>query len=420
MFNEYIMIIDCQIAGISGDMFLSSLIDLGANKNKVTEAIKSCQYYLEQTEIKKVEFKKAKSNGFVGTKLYLEIEEKLTSRNGLEMYKNLSDCCDHLNLKQKSKVLVLNSFKTILKAEAKIHGQDIKKVHLHETSSIDTFVDLVGSAVALQDLDFLENKIVCTNIAVGNGITKFSHGLVSNPTNVVLEIFKNKPFVLEGAIEGELTTPTGAAILVNLVSECIEYYPACSIINTGYGIGCKQFKDFANTTKVTIGKAPQSLTYMEEKILLIETNVDDISGEILGNIIEKLSKIGVFDVSLISAITKKNRPATIIRVLADHQKKDIVLKILFNESGTGGIRIQGINRVKIPKIRITVPVIIENDEFMVDIDIKKDIDGDIISIKPEFDQIKEIANKKNGPIKMVHDKIMAQIIEKVNNEVRDF
>ncbi len=417
MFNDGVMIIDCQIAGISGDMFLSSLIDLGANKKEVIQAIRSCQRFLEQTKIKKIEFKKTKSNGFVGTKLTLEIDEKPNSRNGLEMYQNLSNCCDSLRLNQSAKIFILNSFKTILKAEAKVHGQDIKKVHLHETSSIDTFVDLIGSAVALQNLDFFEKKIVCTKIAVGSGITKFSHGMVSNPTNVILEIFKNKSFVVEGGIEGELTTPTGAAILVNLVSECVKYYPSCSIINTGYGIGHKQFKDFANATKTIIGKIPSPFTYIEEKILSIETNVDDVSGEILGNIVENLTKIGVMDVTLVSAITKKNRPATVIQVLTNHQNKNNVLSVLFNESGTGGIRIQEISRIRIPKIRVTVPVIIKNEKFMLDIDIKKDGNGNIISIKPEFDQIKKIAVKKNTAVKIAYDKIMAQIIEKVSNEV---
>lgn len=416
MLNNNIMIIDCQVAGISGDMFLSSLIDLGANKDKVIMAIKSCQRYLGQTKIKKVEFKKKKSHGFIGTKLNLEIEEKLNSRNGLEMYQNLSDCCDSINFKKNTKTLILNSFKTILKAESNIHGEDIKKVHLHETSSIDTFVDLVGSAMALQDLNFLESKVVCTKIAVGNGTTNFSHGIVSNPTNVVLEIFKNKPFILEGGFEGELTTPTGAAILANLASQCVEYYPAFSIINTGYGIGSKQFKDFANMTRTIIGKTPQSLIHTEEKILLIETNVDDITGELLGNVVEKLTKIGVMDVTLISAITKKNRPATIIRVLTKNQDKNNILNILFSETGTGGIRIQEVSRIKIPKNRVTIPITIKKDKFMVDVDIKKDYNGEIISIKPEFDQIKKIAIEKNNSVKIIYDRIMSQIIQKVSNE----
>jgi uncharacterized protein (DUF111 family) len=141
------------------------------------------------------------------------------------MYKILSKCAENLNLDQRANSFLLNSLKTLINAESRIHGKPVEKIHLHEASSIDTFVDLIGCSIALENLKIFDSRIVTTHISVGSGLTEFSHGTVANPTNAILEIFRGRSFVLSGNNLGEITTPTGASMLVNLTSECVDYYP---------------------------------------------------------------------------------------------------------------------------------------------------------------------------------------------------
>src|ERR1051325_4939094 len=241
MSSTRIAIIDSQLSGISGDMLLSSLVHAGADKENVLNAIHVCQNYLKGSKIKHADFIRTSRSGLSATEFQFKYLDSVSQRRGIEMYRSLALCCDSLDLQQRAKTFILESFKTIIKSESIIHGEEIGSVHLHETSSIDTFADLIGSAVALQDLDLFDSRIYSTAVAVGGGYLKFSHGTIANPSSVVLEIFKETPFTLHGGtVEEELTTPTGAAMLVNLTSETISHYPTFSPEKVGYGAGHKK------------------------------------------------------------------------------------------------------------------------------------------------------------------------------------
>ncbi|MDW3626034.1 MAG: DUF111 family protein, partial [Nitrososphaeraceae archaeon] len=144
-----ISIIDAQIAGLSGDMLLSALIDLGADKKKVIDSIYSCENIIPGSKIKDVRFEKVNSNGFTATRFYFEYKDEILERKGIEIIKNISQYTDYLDLKPRSKSFIMESIKTLIDAEAKIHGQPLDQVYLHEASSIDTLVDLIGCAIAL-------------------------------------------------------------------------------------------------------------------------------------------------------------------------------------------------------------------------------------------------------------------------------
>nr|MDP8941758.1 LarC family nickel insertion protein [Thermoproteota archaeon] len=161
-----IAIIDSQTAGISGDMLLSCLIDAGADRSKVVGAIVACQNFLEGTKITDAGFIKTKSHGFNATQFHFQFKDSISERNGMKMFRSLATCCDFLKLEQRAKTFALESFKTLISAEAIIHGEDINSVHLHESSSIDTFADLVGCATALQDLKLFECRIFSTKVAI--------------------------------------------------------------------------------------------------------------------------------------------------------------------------------------------------------------------------------------------------------------
>ena len=414
-----ISIIDAQLAGLSGDMILSALIDLGADKKKVIDSIYKCENILSGSKIKEARFEKVNSNGFNATRFYFEYNEKVYKKKGIDMVRDLTKSIEYLDLKPRSKSFILDSIKSLINAEATIHGEPVNKVHLHEASSIDTFVDLIGCAIALEDLKIFESKIFSTYICIGNGLTTFSHGTIPNPTNAVLEIFRGKPFVLVGNDLGEVTTPTGAAMLVNLSSECISYYPPIIPEKIGLGAGHKTLKNTPNILRIILGKTPLSIGLNNEKMFLIETNIDDIDGEIIGNLIEVLMNEGARDVTVIPGITKKNRPVNIIRVLSDNLKREILIERLFKETGTSGIRFNEINRITLERNIIIMQIIINESEYNIKVKITKDSSNNIINIKPEFDDLKKVSMLENSSLKTIQEMVMYQIFKKFkasNNE----
>lgn len=407
-----IFIIDAQIAGLSGDMLLSALIDLGADKKKVIDSIYTCENIIPGSRIKDVRFEKIDSNGFSATRFYFEYKDEIQERKGIEIIKNTSQYLEMLDLKLRSKSFIMESIKTLVDAEAKVHGEPLDQVYLHEASSIDTFVDLIGCAIALEDLKIFDSKILSTYISIGNGLTTFSHGTIPNPTNAILEIFRGKPFVLTGNDQGELTTPTGAAMLVNLSSECIRYYPPFIPERIGLGAGNRKLKDRPNVLRLVIGKDPVIPYLNNERMFLIETNIDDVDGEIIGNLIEVLMKEGARDVTIIPGITKKNRPVNIIRVLSDLGNTDALMHKLFKETGTSGIRINEINRITLERNIINIEVIINCSKYNISIKITKDTSNNIINIKPEFDDLKKIADIEGRSLKAIQELVMFQIFKK--------
>ncbi len=407
-----ISIIDAQIAGLSGDMLLSALIDLGADKKKVIDSIYSCENSIPGSKIKDVRFEKVNSNGFTATRFYFEYKDEILERKGMEIIKNISQYTEYLDLKPRSKSFIMESIKTLIDAEAKIHGQPFDQVYLHEASSIDTFVDLIGCAIALEDLKIFDSTILSTYISIGNGLTTFSHGTIPNPTNAILEIFRGKSFVLTGNDQGELTTPTGAAMLVNLSSECIRYYPPFIPERIGLGAGHRKLKDRPNVLRIVTGKDPVIPYLNNEKMFLIETNIDDVGGEIIGNLIEVLMKEGARDVTIIPGITKKNRPVNIIRILSDIVKTDILIDKLFKETGTSGIRINEINRITLERNIIIIEVAINYSKYDIRVKITRDSSNNIINIKPEFNDLKKIAEIEESSLKAIQELVMFQIFKK--------
>jgi uncharacterized protein (TIGR00299 family) protein len=409
-----IAIIDSQLSGISGDMLLSSLVHAGADKERVLDAVLACQKYLKGSKIKHADFVRTIRSGLCATEFQFKYRDSVSQRRGIEMYRSLALCCDSLDLQQRAKTFILDSFKTIIKSESIVHGEEIGSVHLHETSSIDTFADLIGSAVALQDLGLFETRIYSTGVGVGGGYLKFSHGMIANPGGAVLEIFKDKPFTLHGGtVDEELTTPTGAAMLVNLTSETVSHYPSFSAEKIGYGAGHKKFKDVPNVLRLVIGKSSLISRAGTEIVHLLETNVDDISGEVIGNLIDVLMKAGALDVVAMPGISKKNRPVYVIRVMTDHSKLNDIMDLLVKETGSLGARIQELQRFVLPRSLLNVQVDIDSKHFNVHVKVAKDTMGNTISIKPEFEEVKFIALQLKMSFKRTMDLVTAKVSQRL-------
>jgi len=408
-----VAIIDSQVAGIAGDMLMSSLVDAGANKTKVIEAIFACQNFVKDSRIINAHFTKVISHSFAATQLLMKYKDGVFKRKGTELYSALARCCDSVGLEHRAKTFALAALKMIISAEATIHGQNFDSVHLHEASSIDTFADLVGCATALQDLQLFDAKMYSTKVAVGGGLLKFSHGIMSNPASAILEIFKNKQFVLVGGqVEDELTTPTGAAMLVNLVQGSVSYYPSIAPEKIGYGAGIKKFEGFPNVVRVAIGTSGTVYETTRDTVYVVETNIDDATGELVGNLVEQLAEVAK-DVTVISGITKKSRPTYLIRIISENARLNSVLELLFDESGTLGARVQEVERIILPRGILTMPVNINGNILEVRVKIVKDSAGRIKNVKPEFEDIKVIATKCQMPVKRAMDQVRAEVMKKL-------
>lgn len=403
-----VIVIDPQIAGISGDMLLCSLVDLGADKNQIVEGIKKIEKFLPDSKINKMDFQKIQKNGIESTELILEIDENISERKGVEIKNAIINSINELQLSDKARTFAESCINSLISSESKIHGISEDSVHFHEASSIDTLVDIVGVTIACEKLKLFEEKIVCLPISVGSGTVSFSHGTMSNPASAVLQIFKNSNLTIKGNdANEELTTPTGACILVNLTDSSVEYYPSMNISSIGYGAGQKNFESFSNVLKIVQGSHEK--TGMDS-VKILETNVDDVSGEILGYLIEKIMKIGAKDISIYPGITKKGRPTNLISIMCDDEKIETITDILVLETGTLGIRISDSNRLIVARTNHSFSLTFEGKSF--EINYKKSTYKEKTHFKIEFEDLKNISETLDKPIRDV-ELFLRKEIEKI-------
>ncbi len=405
-----VIVIDPQIAGISGDMLLCSLIDLGADKNKIINGIKKSEKFFTNSTINKIEFQKIQKRGVEALHLVLEIDEDVHERKGSEIKKAIIDSSQEIGLSEKTQNFAESCINTLISSESKIHGIPEDSVHFHEASNIDTLIDIIGVSIALEDLRLLDEKIVCLPVSVGGGSVTFSHGTMSNPANAILEIFKNSNITIKGnTANEELTTPTGACILTNLTHNSTEYYPPMKIDSIGYGAGQKDFETFSNVLKIIRGSEND---FEIDSVKILETNVDDVSGEILGNLIEKIMAKGAKDVSIFHGITKKGRPTNLVSVICDEKNVEAIVDTLVLETGTLGIRISESNRFTVPRTIHNVSVTLNGHSF--EVNYKKSSFKGKSDFKVEFDDLKKISDSIDKSIKETESLIRKEI-EKLEN-----
>jgi len=405
-----VIVIDPQTAGISGDMLLCSLVDLGADKEKIISGVKKSEKFLSSSTIKKIDFQKIQKHGIQSTQLILELDEDIHERKSSEIKQAILDSVKTLNLSEKGKSFAESCIDTLIVSESKIHGIPEESVHFHEASSIDTVIDIVGTTIALDNLKFFDEKILCLPISVGCDSVTFSHGTMSNPAAAILEIFKNSNLIIKGNnTKTELTTPTGACILVSLTNNAVDFYPSMKIDSIGYGAGQKEFETFSNVLKIVKGSENN---FEIDSVKILETNVDDVSGEILGNLIEKIMKKGAKDVSIYHGITKKGRLTNLVSVICDNVSVDEIVDTLVLETGTLGIRISESNRFVVPRSIHDVSLMINDQSFKVHY--KKSSFKGKTDFKIEFDDLRIVSDSIGKSIKET-DSILRQEIKKLEN-----
>jgi len=405
-----VLVIDAQVAGVSGDMLLCGLVNIGANRSKIIDGIRIAESLCKDVKVKKIDFLEVKKNSLQATELLLDIDDDTQERKGTEIKEIIEKSVEKLKISGQAKIFAIKTIETLIRAEAKIHGEPEESVYFHEAASFDTVVDILGTAIAIDDLGCFDDDIVVTPVAIGGGTVTFSHGISSNPTYAVLEIFRESGIIIAGGnVKDELTTPTGASILVNLARECSEFYPPMKIQSIGYGAGQKDFEEFSNVLKIVRGVLSTKLQLDTVKIL--ETNVDDVSGEVLGNMIEKIMAHGAKDVTISSAITKKGRPTNLVSVICDSDTMNSIMDLLVTETGTLGVRVRTSQRYIVPRTVKTISVNIQGQSFDVRYKTRELNNGSHFKI--ESDDIKEISGVLSISFKETEELLNQEIRKKL-------
>jgi uncharacterized protein (TIGR00299 family) protein len=398
--TDKIVIVDCQIAGISGDMFLGALIDLGADVNKIVSAIKSLETRSYGYKNIKIDIKQVMRKEFKATKIDVTAEGALR-KNASNLVEIVEKSANGLKFSEKARKFTSNVIRTLVESEARVHQKSLTDAHLHEVGLIDTVAEIIGSAVAMEDLGLFNSKIYASPVSVGGGLFKFSHGTVSSPAPATLEIFASKNFPIKGGpVESELTTPTGASIIVNLAEEVSRFYPEMAPTKVGYGAGNKDFEEMPNVLRITIGE-PLDNWLLRDEIAILETNLDDVTGEVIGNSVDRLLREGAKDVSVIPMFTKKNRPGQILKIVTDRKAAKHLSRIVIEETGTLGVRVIPCERHIVNRELFSVDVQIDGAKERVRVKVAKDMRGKIIHIKPEYEDVKKIADKTGKPLREI-------------------
>ncbi len=363
-------------SGISGDMFLSAMIDF-VDKEELINIIKKVINV-------DIEIKKVKKCHILANKVNIIPKDVEYEAN---TYKEIVNIIKKANISDSIKTSALEILKILAEAESRIHNVDVENVHFHEVGNYDTIADIVGASYIINKLNLKDNCFY-KPINVGNGFVKTEHGLYPVPAPATAEILKGFKIFFSD-INEELTTPTGAAIIKYINPKLIK--ESFTVKKISYGAGDKDFNNFLNTLRVF-----KIENIKMEDIVLLETNVDDVSPEVLGYLHDILDG-RVRDLHFIPTFMKKNRPAYTIRAVIDKDRVNEVAKIIMRETGSLGIRVFKIDRIIADREFKTIKLF--NEDVRVKIG---RVDDEIISQKPEFEDLKKIAKKYNIPLKELY------------------
>ena len=416
---------DLNNSGVSGDMLLASLLGIVSEPEIVLKELRKLKDFLPGVSQLDIELIKIQRSGIQLNQLKIEIKENKDHRSAKTLLDSLNKFLSEntfSDLAQRFANKVLNS---LIQAEAEVHGKLANKVHLHELSSIDTLIDVIGVTSVLDKLNAFDKdfKLYCSKIPLGGGTINTAHGILSVPAPATLKILERSNLItFGGPIESELVTPTGISLLTNLNPEFLEFLPEMRIKQSVYSTGQKKFKDFENILRLFYGEytetEPNNSTHPMskyiEKISILETNVDDVSGEILGNFFSEFNNEKVLDLQILPSFTKKNRPSFAVKVLCFPKDTFELIEKMMHELGTLGVRYCINNRVCIDRIIEKKIIEIESKDYEVNFKISYislENGKEIVNIKPEYEDIKKISETSGIPARRIQFILNAKINE---------
>ncbi len=257
---------------------------------------------------------------------------------------------DGANLSPTVKARAGKIFTRLAEAESRVHQVPVEKIHFHEVGALDAIVDIVGACVGFEMLDI--ERFVASPLHVGSGFVQMAHGKFPVPPPAVTELLSGAP-VYATEIVGELVTPTGAAI-ISTVCESYGPMPPMTIAATGYGAGGRIYENFPNVIRLLLGESASRTTTDNEKLILVETNLDDVAPHVLGHVMDRMFGAGALDCYFTPVQMKKNRPGVVVSVLCESELLPVVQGILFSETSTLGLRVTEVDRVALRREFVTV------------------------------------------------------------------
>lgn len=362
------VLVDAQVAGISGDMLVCAMVDMGASPARVRDAVRGAAAMLPGGPDLDAAFERVEKRGIAATRLALAAGGGGGGLDARHSVPDLRRCvdggCAAAGLSDGAASLASGALGILVASEAAVHGSDAGSAHLHEAAGLDTVADIVGAAAAADDLGIAGERAACTPVAVGCGTVTFSHGTTPCPAPAVVEALRGSgilscPGGAPGAPpQAELATPTGVALLRAMRPECAPAYPEMAVEAVGHGAGSADFDGFANVLRLVRGTAPgEARIAGAGTVGVLETLVDDATGEEIGRALEALSEAaGALDASAAPALGKKGRPAHAITVVCEAGAEERLARMLMAETGTLGVRARRSARLEAGRSERTVGV----------------------------------------------------------------
>lgn len=391
---------DC-FAGASGNMILGALVSLGVDRTELLRQLR-----LLNISGFELHFSTVDRSGISAVHAEVKIPEEKSHRHLGQIEKIITDS----GLSGKIQAHAIAIFRRLAEAEAKVHGIDIEKVHFHEIGAMDAIIDVVGACIGFELLGI--EQFACSQIHVGSGFVDMAHGKYPVPPPAVSELLKNTA-IYSTEIEGELITPTGAAIIAS-VCESYGRLPEIQLEQTGYGAGSREYDKFPNALRILIGEADAySLKSAKdssrrnvptEASVLLETNIDDLSPQVLGFVMERAFELGALDCWFTPIQMKKNRPAVLLSVLCAPEQSERLSAMIYSETTTIGIRVREVERQCLEREIVRV----ETEYGGIDVKIAR-FSGKIVNSMTEYDQVKRAALENGVAFRIVRDAVLAKI-----------
>jgi len=379
--------LDCS-SGISGDMFLTVLIDAGVPVDRLF------------TELKKLplgfyEFKRTRAvrGGLVGTRVEIRAPGEQPHRT----LPDIQNLLEMASLPAQAASQALKVFSRLAEVEGRLHNLPPGEVHFHEVGAVDAVVDIVGACVGLELLEI--SDLVCSPLNVGGGRVEAAHGTLPVPAPATAELLKDLPIYSSG-VEGELVTPTGAALVSTLASG-FGPLPPMKVNRIGYGAGERDFPGLSNLARLFVGERVEAVEGRsgapgDELVSVIEANVDDMSPQLYGHFLEQALAAGALDVTCTATQMKKNRPGLTISILCEPERGETLSQLLFAETTTIGVRIHETRRKVLERELVTV----ETPYGAITVKVARR-EGKVVNVAPEFDACQRLAAEKSVPLKQV-------------------
>ena len=380
------------VAGMSGDMILGALLDLGVSYDLFKENMAKLSLPVE------IHISETKRASLRALRVEVEVKtDKHVTRKWADIEKLIHDAPLAKQVKQMSSAI----FRRLFEAESRVHGHDFETTHLHEAGADDAIIDIVGCAFLVHHLHI--SAFYASPLNVGRGWVKTSHGILPVPPPAVAELLKGIP-AYSAWVKQELVTPTGAAIAATLVEKYMPFPEICCE-RIGCGAGSRDFPGFPNILRVFMGKREEFQS--EKAIYQIETNIDDSTPQVLAHFYDRAFSLGALDVFLTPVLMKKNRQAVKLTILAELAQMDSLIKAVFEETSSIGVRYYPVGRRTLERKVITVKVLSE------DIPVKVAcLEGEEVNIQPEYAACLKAAEKHKTPVKKIMEMAKCEYFKK--------